>query len=373
VDSHVCVVCSTSHHYLVPCPELSLSPSSPPFSPCPPTIPSAAFSPISPAYSSPPSAQLPPHKRRIVNNPDPSSVPMPNPLGFGNYGPPTTYRKFATAFSAHSVVSTASFPLPEIVLARSNRCVDDIPVSPLLFLCNNTFSFFSFDSHKLSFHSKRARPCDDDANAEASKRSKHHAATLSDFHVFLDIDGTLVHTIQQSEQLSTGQADFQIGQLGLASFKRPDLEKFLTFCFTNFKSVSLWTAGDAEYAHTVAQNVVPQGCQFQFVLSRETLSEHPSKQPGVCTKNLAAMWTSNEHFKDLNITRDNCLIIGDTPEVCAWNTGNVVIVPSWSAYTRYCGKDTCLERLQEGFLQARVMNTWGLCSEASARLRAFAV
>eukprot|EP00026_Physarum_polycephalum_P018358 Phypoly_transcript_19909.p2 GENE.Phypoly_transcript_19909~~Phypoly_transcript_19909.p2 ORF type:complete len:155 (+),score=26.39 Phypoly_transcript_19909:23-466(+) len=146
----------------------------------------------------------------------------------------------------------------------------------------------------------------------------------------------------------------------------------MAFCFSNFKSVSLWTAGVAEYAQAVAQNIAPPGCEFKFVLSRDTLHEHPSKKPGACAKNLSAMWTFNEHFRNANITRENCLIIDDTPEVCAWNEENAIIVPSWNAHTRHSIRDRCFARLYESFAASRVANARCLCSEVSARLRATA-
>ena len=192
-----------------------------------------------------------------------------------------------------------------------------------------------------------------------------NSAALSNFHLFLDIDGTLVHSVPLSEQHFLGAADFKIEQLDLAAFKRPGMDQFLSFCFSHFKSVSIWTAGSEQYAHTVAKNVVPSGCAFKFILSRDDLSGHPSGQSETWAKNLAAMWAFNNNFESANITAENSFIIDDTPEVCAWNAENAIIVPSWNAYRAPWVEDACFGNLIRTFSQARVMNAKGMCSEAS--------
>eukprot|EP00026_Physarum_polycephalum_P010899 Phypoly_transcript_11085.p1 GENE.Phypoly_transcript_11085~~Phypoly_transcript_11085.p1 ORF type:complete len:347 (-),score=36.89 Phypoly_transcript_11085:21-1061(-) len=121
----------------------SLFPSPPPSTPYP--------APSLPQFSRPPPAQLPPRHRLIVDNPDPRSTPTRTRLG--SFGPPRTAQKAPSPVL--SVVSQASFPLPESFPGRKSRSLEDEPLS--------------------QYHSEVRPVCE---------TTREQSTSLSDFHLF---------------------------------------------------------------------------------------------------------------------------------------------------------------------------------------------
>jgi len=150
---------------------------------------------------------------------------------------------------------------------------------------------------------------------------------LSKFHLVLDIDGTLVHTVAQHEGMIFGEPDYEDMELHLCSYKRPGLDKFIEFCFQNFQSVSLWTAGTQEYADFIARSVAPPGYQFLFVLSRMHCKDHPSID-GTLVKDMHDLWNS-DIAKTFQITEENSIIIDDNEDYCSANPKNAIVVKTW--------------------------------------------
>lgn len=150
---------------------------------------------------------------------------------------------------------------------------------------------------------------------------------LSKFHVILDIDGTLVHTVAQHEGMIFGEPDYEDFELQLCSYKRPGLDAFINFCFTHFQSVSLWTAGTQEYAEFIARSIAPKGYHFMFVLSRIHCRDHPIHE-GTLVKDMNDLWQS-EVAKTFNINEDNSFIIDDNEDYCYCNPRNAIVIKTW--------------------------------------------
>jgi len=150
---------------------------------------------------------------------------------------------------------------------------------------------------------------------------------LSKFHVILDIDGTLVHTVAQHEGMIFGEPDYEDFDLHLCSYKRPGLDAFINFCFTHFQSVSLWTAGTQEYAEFIARSIAPLGYQFMFVLSRIHCKDHPLHE-GTLVKDMTDLWNS-DIAKTFNINEDNSFIIDDNEDYCYCNPRNAIVIKTW--------------------------------------------
>jgi hypothetical protein len=167
---------------------------------------------------------------------------------------------------------------------------------------------------------------------------------LSKFHLILDIDGTLVHTVAQHEGMIFGEPDYEDFDLHLCSYKRPGLDTFVNFCFAHFQSVSLWTAGTQEYAEFIARSIVPKGFQFLFVLSRVHCRDHPVHE-GSLVKELNDIWTS-DIAKTFNVSEENTLIIDDNEDYCYSNPKNAIVVKTW----KYMHSDFALNNLQ-GYLE----------------------
>lgn len=83
-------------------------------------------------------------------------------------------------------------------------------------------------------------------------------------HLVLDIDETLSHTqsIPYGELLLNHKyreynsliSTFWLDK-GYCLIRRPHLDTFLDFCFENFETVSVWTAGVDAYAYTVVDQL----------------------------------------------------------------------------------------------------------------------
>lgn len=156
---------------------------------------------------------------------------------------------------------------------------------------------------------------------------KKSLPNLSKFHLILDIDGTLVHTVAQHEGMIFGEPDYEDLDLHLCSYKRPGLDTFMEFCFTHFQSVSLWTAGTQEYADFIARSIAPKGFQFLFILSRVHCKDHPAID-GTLVKDMNDLWRS-DIAKTFQITEENSLIVDDNEDYCSNNPNNSIIIKTW--------------------------------------------
>jgi len=171
------------------------------------------------------------------------------------------------------------------------------------------------------------------------------------YHLILDIDGTLVHTVGLSGDLPYGKPDYSEPSLNLCSYKRPGLDKFIEFCFTHFVSVSLWTAGSQPYAEYIARSLAPSGRDFLFVLSRDHCSEHPSID-GCLVKDMNNLWKSDAG-KEFNLNSDNTFIIDDNENYCDSNIENAIIISTWKCLYA----DSALSMLVSKFTLSEITDT----------------
>jgi TFIIF-interacting CTD phosphatase-like protein len=91
--------------------------------------------------------------------------------------------------------------------------------------------------------------------------------SLTDWTIVLDIDETLVHTEEDTEgpdvEIKTDPIlvedlyDIHLdkGTYKMWGTKRPHLDEFLLFCFTYFKNVCVWSAGQTDYVHAVVKKI----------------------------------------------------------------------------------------------------------------------
>ena len=136
---------------------------------------------------------------------------------------------------------------------------------------------------------------------------------LPAMHIVLDMDGTLI------DNLGKFQA-------------RPYLFVFLLYCFTNFDSVSIWTAANDQWYDMVFKyilnpmlerisDILKYQCNFMEVFTRERCS--------ILQKRLRKLWRKYDM-----LTRDNTIVIDDIRETFTYNYGNgIEIYP-------YGGTDT---------------------------------
>lgn len=83
-------------------------------------------------------------------------------------------------------------------------------------------------------------------------------------HLVLDLDETLIHSLstEKAQNLLIEDPIYAENLVAIevtgnyyVAVKRPFLDEFLRFCFLNYATVSVWTAGTKEYAHAVVNAI----------------------------------------------------------------------------------------------------------------------
>jgi hypothetical protein len=157
---------------------------------------------------------------------------------------------------------------------------------------------------------------------------------MSKLHVILDLDSTIIHSLEYSECLFL-PTDFQnifhhkdmIGYVRV--FARPHLEYFMDYIFENF-DVSVMTAADYGYGWFIIQNFIltkPDRKLNYFFHNYHTelADERYGKH-----KDLRLVY---DIFDIDNMTPNNTVIIDDHPKVQAANKQNVIpVVPPFLVY-----------------------------------------
>ena len=144
-------------------------------------------------------------------------------------------------------------------------------------------------------------------------------------HLILDIDCTLLfasHTKNDNFKyipIYFDKRSLKKKKASLYVYLRPDLQHFLSYCFNNFKSVSLWSLGHKSYVKLIAHLLysiydIPK---FKTVLSRSDYSFDYLEycpinkiwQPRIdmLSKNLQYLFNDNNDFN-----QKNTLFVEDT-------------------------------------------------------------
>jgi TFIIF-interacting CTD phosphatase-like protein len=161
--------------------------------------------------------------------------------------------------------------------------------------------------------------------------SKNFSQRVMIKNIILDIDETLIHT---SSKFQPDTAfSFKIEAETYFVSLRPNLRKFLQFCFTNFETVSIWTAATERYAYAIMTRILDKRQQqkLRFFHTRKHLVDY--------AKPLDLIFTRPDAIK-MDIRPYNTVIIDDKIEASKFNLGNTIIVPPWCG-----GPDTNLFKL----------------------------
>lgn len=148
---------------------------------------------------------------------------------------------------------------------------------------------------------------------------------------------------------------------------RPDLYKFLDFCFEHFKVVAIWSAGEHDYVHSCITQVwrcrnsphvvyTARDCEYQC-LDCEKFDYNNKKEDCECggelrmVKPLRKFWEHPTWGKYMNET--NTIIIDDRNSVfrCC-NPGNGIQIPKFEPEMTpegLCKPDDSFDRLIEFF------------------------
>jgi Dullard-like phosphatase family protein len=144
--------------------------------------------------------------------------------------------------------------------------------------------------------------------------------------LILDIDETLIHT----ESVPDDYADMYDYDFIMSSRKgsqyytkkRPYLDQFLTYAFTNF-DVAVWTAAGEDYAKLVLSNIGVNVSDLKFLYTKEN-----------CTLKLDYELGSYYGVKNLNKIKNKydlnqVLIVDDIALTAKNNYGNLIQVKSF--------------------------------------------
>jgi TFIIF-interacting CTD phosphatase-like protein len=135
-------------------------------------------------------------------------------------------------------------------------------------------------------------------------------------HLFLDLDGTLVHS---------GGA-----------IARPHLHEFLGFCFKSFDTVSIWTAASSQWWSHCYNQLMSQ-YKFTNVYTDKDCEFLVVDGSVITVKPLHIIWKRSKGI----ITSQNSIIIDDNPGVARYNPDNLLMIDE------FCGdsSDECLLRM----------------------------
>ena len=170
--------------------------------------------------------------------------------------------------------------------------------------------------------------------------SGKHLVTTSKRYVVLDIDSTLVFTMDDKmlnaleKSVSKSNYDLSkiiykipdpVDEMFAFGLKRPHIELFLQFCFWYFDGVCIWTAGTAMYAKKIVA---------------ELFKDLPSPM-AVFTRNDCALDSTNTYYKPLSsmykkypqMNASNTIIIDDNPTTIKDNPNNAILIPAYAVTT----------------------------------------
>lgn len=150
--------------------------------------------------------------------------------------------------------------------------------------------------------------------------------------LILDLDETLIHTERfEKDYLDEGSYDFKFSVTNpmyeYFTLKRPYLNEFLDYAFSNFK-VAVWTAASKDYAKTIIDNIGIDSNKLEFLYTEENCTIKV-KYDG-CYGIYSVVGDGTYYGeKNLNKIRSkynlkDVLIVDDIPETASNNYGNLI-------------------------------------------------
>ena len=182
-----------------------------------------------------------------------------------------------------------------------------------------------------------------------ASKSKH----LKKFNIILDIDETLIQTLQLSYNKTKKKIhshnDGNITIInypkknGSITYLRPGLFEFLDYCYNNF-FVSFWTTGTNNYCKAVLDSILTekQLKQTRMIFSRfkdnqviDLINNKKYKidkiNDKIC-KPLDFLYNNENYKKKFN--KNNTIIVDDNPIHIAINQRNSIFIYPWCRYDK---------------------------------------
>ncbi|MBN1996486.1 HAD family hydrolase [candidate division KSB1 bacterium] len=138
--------------------------------------------------------------------------------------------------------------------------------------------------------------------------------------LILDLDETLISAHETALEIPP---DFTVCEI-YHVYRRPYLNQFLEFCFSNYK-VAVWTTASEDYAEQVVENIFPEpdGLQFIWARKRCTFRRNPERDYYYWIKDL-------KKVKRLGYSLDQVLFVDDDPVKIERHYGNHIPILSFT-------------------------------------------
>lgn len=205
--------------------------------------------------------------------------------------------------------------------------------------------------------------------------------TRSSQGIILDIDETLIHSMETMDQLENmgllknyDSMDLRkriylmnlpdvVGAKGTGNItpiwgiKRPGLEEFLNFCFDHFRFVAIWSAGKSRYVHCLVDIMfnLESGNYPHVVFTRNHCE---ADENGILVKPIDKMINSHSDISKV-LSRENCFIIDDRETTFGRNPDNGIIIPAYDPQPNISDlneNDFALKKLMNWFKRPEVAN-----------------
>lgn len=136
---------------------------------------------------------------------------------------------------------------------------------------------------------------------------------------------------------------------------RPHIDEFLTFCFSYFKIVAVWSAGKRPYVEAIVDHIFRDIRQPHIIFTHDDINIGPG---GHVEKLLTKMMDSNTVLRRY-MSLQNTLAIDDNSMTYHKNVGNGVLIPAYEPKLNIkslSSDDTVLLQLKYWLLQPEVIN-----------------
>ena len=203
--------------------------------------------------------------------------------------------------------------------------------------------------------------------------------TISDKCIVLDLDQTLIatqddHTFPVFIEIMSNPNlvalrnrtyHLKIDDLGIPGIGstyecwgvlRPHLFEFITFCFSYFKIVAVWSAGKRSYVEAVVDYIFRDFPRPHIVFTHDDVTFSSKNH---LLKSLLKMINHNDVTKKF-MKLTNTLVLDDNPTTFALNRNNGVLIPEYAPRTNIASlseNDNSLIKFEKWMLLPEVINS----------------
>jgi hypothetical protein len=211
--------------------------------------------------------------------------------------------------------------------------------------------------------------------------SANHHDSLTDKCIYLDLDQTLISTADEKYGLDylyklkilsnpslmhirkrvyhVVVEDLEKPGYGskyeMWGITRPNLHRFLTFCFSYFRLVMVYSAGKRQYVESIVDHIFKDLPYPHLVLSYDDIEKD---KKGNVIKPLTVVMNANSLTKQY-VKPTNTLGLDDLKSTYSENKGNGILIPAYEPELNeqsLSENDDCLIRLENWLMLPEVIN-----------------